>query len=92
MTLFAIIQESGANSDKLAASISKLYPDATYVIDSRAWVVSDTLTAKGVSDKLGISDGENGSALIFEVASYFGRSNPAIWSWMKSKWEGAPSG
>ena len=92
MTLFAIIQQPGPNSEKLANAIGNAYPDAVYGLDGGAWIISDTATAKDVSDKIGISDGENGSGIILEIASYFGLANPAVWSWMKTKWERPPSG
>lgn len=87
MTLFAIIQQPGPNSEKLANAVGTAYPDAVYNLGNQAWIVSDSATAKDVSDKIGISEGENGSGAVFEIASYFGRANPAIWTWMKSKWE-----
>jgi len=33
-----------------------------------------------------------GSAVVIEAASYFGRANPAIWSWIKTHWEGVEVG
>lgn len=92
MTVFAIIRQPGSNGENLAEVIAKMYPDADYDLGSGAWLVSDSATAKDVSDKLNISDGINGSAIVLEVASYFGRANPAIWSWIKAKWERPPVG
>ncbi len=48
--------------------------------------------AKEVSDTLGITDGAAGAALVFEVASYFGRANPNIWSWIKDNWDAGKHG
>ena len=76
----------------LSVAIFQAYPDDTYDLGNGAWLISDSVTAKEVSDKIGISDGTNGSAVVIEAASYFGRANPAIWSWIKAKWEGGPNG
>lgn len=92
MTLFAIIQQPGANAERLSGAIAAAYPEAKYDLASGAWIVSDIATAKEISDKVGISEGTNGSGVVLEVASYFGRANPAIWSWMKSKLERPPNG
>jgi hypothetical protein len=92
MTLFAIIQQPDVNSGKLEPAVRSIYPDALYSLGSGVWLVADSVTAEDVSDKLGVSTGENGAAVILEVGSYFGWANPAIWSWMKTKWKAAPSG
>lgn len=92
MTLFTIIQQPGTVGNKLANAVSAAYPDDVYDLGNGAWIVSDSATAKEVSDKVGISEGENGSGVVVEVASYFGRANPAIWSWMKTKWERSQGG
>lgn len=92
MTLFAIIEQPGDNGTKLGGAIAATYPDSFYYLGDGAWLVSDSATAKDVSDKLSVTGGENGAAVVVEIASYFGRANPAIWSWMKAKWEHPPVG
>jgi hypothetical protein len=92
MTIFAIIKQPGRNSDKLAGAIERTYQQSNYELENGSWLVSDTATAKDVADKLGITDGVNGSGLVVEIASYYGYANPAVWSWMKTNWERTPSG
>ena len=92
MAIFAIIKQPGANSDRLEGAIHEKYPGAVYGLDNGAWLVADTGTAKDVSDRLMITGGENGSGIVVEFASYFGRANPAIWTWIKANWEGPVSG
>jgi hypothetical protein len=52
--------------------------------------ISTTGTAQALSEKLGIASGDNGAALVLEVASYFGRATPDTWSWIKTKMESPP--
>ena len=92
MAIFAIIKQPGLYGEKLGAAIGQRYPDAFYSLSNDAWLVSDIGTAQDVSERLGITSGENGSAVVIEMASYFGRANPAIWSWIKTMWESPPGG
>ena len=91
MAIFAIMKQPGA-ADNVGLAVFTQYSTSSYVLSTEAWLVAAPSTASEVSDKLGITTGENGSAIIVEVASYFGRANPAIWTWIKANWEGAPIG
>lgn len=57
-----------------------------------AWLVAGQGTAQDVSNRIGITDGHVGSALVVEASSYYGRASPDVWSWVKSNWEGAAIG
>lgn len=92
MTIFVVIQQADAGPPRLESALKSAYPDDMYNLGHGAWLVSDNGTAIDISNKLKITDGEAGSALVIETASYYGRANPAIWSWIKSKWEGGPNG
>jgi len=93
MAIFAIIAQPGTNSTKLPSAVADAFGAAHYPLENGVWLVSAAGTAKDVSDRLGISPAaENGTGVVVEVASYFGRANPAIWSWIKANWEGAPVG
>jgi len=87
MTIFAVISQPGPNHDRLASAVHAAFPDRHYVLGPGTWLVAGLGTAKDVSDKLGVTEGENGSAVILETGSYYGRANPAIWSWIKTNWE-----
>lgn len=91
MAIFAIIKQPG-QADAIGDAIRMHYPMANYDLGGEAWLVAANTTALDLSEKLGITSGINGSAVVVEVASYFGRANPAIWSWIKANWEGAPLG
>lgn len=88
MAIFAVIPTPNPNGAHLGPAIVAKFADANYPMDGdHGWLVAADMTAKSLSDVLGITDGSNGSALVFEIASYFGRANPNIWSWIKLHWE-----
>lgn len=92
MAIFAIIQQPGApSSANLPTAILTKYPVTNYAVGNGVWLVADSGTAVDVSNRIGVTPGEDaGSAMVLEIASYYGRANPAIWSWIKANWEGAP--
>lgn len=93
MTIFAVIVQAGSGSDRLPAAIRQHFDKANYQLDGdHGWLVAGKATAKEVSDTLGITDGASGAALVVEVASYFGRANPSIWTWIKDNWETGKNG
>ena len=87
MAIFTVISQPGKNSHMLPGVIAKLYPNSHYQLSESAWLVAAAGTATEVSNKIGISDGQNGSALVLEISDYFGRANSNIWTWIKNKWE-----
>ena len=88
MAIFAIIPQPNINNVGLAAAVTAHFTGINFQLDGNAgWLVAANKTAKDICDTLGITDGQNGAALVFEVASYFGRANPNIWSWIKLHWE-----
>lgn len=88
MAIFAVIVQMGPGGDGLTASVQRHFPGANYQLDGgHGWLVAARATAQQVSDTLGITDGTTGAALVIEVASYFGRANPNIWTWIKDNWE-----
>jgi hypothetical protein len=69
-------------------------------LSQESWLVVNVGAAFDVCRKLGLvksidepdADPILGSAVVIEAASYFGRANPAIWSWIKTHWEGVEVG
>ncbi len=93
MAIFAVIIQAGPGSGGLATAIHQHFPRVNYPFDgNRGWLVAAKATAKEVSDALGITDGASEAALVVEVASYFGRANPSIWTWIKDNWEAGQHG
>ena len=93
MTIFAVIVQPGPNSERLENAVRERFGGANYQLDGgHGWLVAAKATTKEVSDTLGITDGSNGAGLVVEVASYFGRANPNIWSWIKTHWDAGQNG
>jgi hypothetical protein len=90
MPIFTVIRL--AEKATIAEAIERNFAEDHYDLGHGTWLVASNGTAKELADQLGISDGTNGTGLVLEIASYFGRANPAIWTWIKSKWEGGPHG
>jgi hypothetical protein len=87
--LFAILGQN--NLDKIDASIKLKYPNDYLALSSGQWLVVTTgITSKELSDNLGITAGTTGAAVVIAgTGSYYGRSDPGIWEWLKSRL-GAP--
>jgi hypothetical protein len=92
MSIFVVVQQDAAGPEgTLAHEVAKgIMPH--YPLANGVWLVSASGSARDVSDTLGITGGAKGSGVVTEVASYYGRANPAIWSWIKQNWEGGPIG
>jgi cobalamin biosynthesis protein CbiD len=92
MPVFAVIRQS-TKPDTLGSAIVREFPDAHYDLGNGVWLVAGAGTAKEISDKLKITpEAESGTGLVLEAASYYGRANPAIWTWIKTRWEGSANG
>lgn len=89
MPIFAIISQPSSTGERLPGVIAREFKNDHMQLGTGQWVVAAPMTAKELSDKLGITDGSNGSALVLEVSSYYGRASNNIWSWIKNKWEGS---
>jgi hypothetical protein len=84
MTVFAIINIS--DPVKLDAAVATHFPGNLLKISLSEWLVAGNgITAKDVSDKLGITDGTTGSAIVFTTAGYYGRASQNIWEWLSAK-------
>lgn len=93
MSIFVIVQQNASGpSGTLAAKIASVgHP--SYPLSVGVWLMAFRGTAMDLCSELGISpNAEFGTAVVTEVSSYYGRANPAIWTWIKSNWEGAPLG
>jgi hypothetical protein len=93
MTIFVVIPQPNPNTSKLGSVIASSFKDSYYALEAdKGWLISTRGTAQELSEKLQLTSGESGAAVVFETAAYFGRANPNIWSWIKSKLEAPASG
>ena len=82
MSVFIIVSQT-ESAPTLQTAIKEKYPNDHYELHSNQWLVSAGETAQEISDKLGIT----AATIVFSVSSYWGRSNPNVWEWLKVKWE-----
>jgi hypothetical protein len=85
MAVFMVLPR--APTPKLDAAIQASFPDDSFQLSGNQWMVSFRGTAVALSEKLGITDGANGSAVIAQIGSYYGRAPRDVWDWIKQKLE-----
>jgi len=85
MSIFVIFRTQ--NPEKIAEALNEQLPDDHLLLQHGEFLVSTSGTAKELSDRLKISDGTNGAAMVFSMANYFGRAPTDIWDWVKTKAE-----
>lgn len=87
MPVFAVIRQT-SKAGALEGAIRKEFAEASYDLGHGTWLVAGSGTAHDISDKLGITpDAVSGTGIVIEAASYYGRANPAVWTWIKENWE-----
>jgi len=88
MSIFVILPQNEPAQLALPAVIERAFPNAHRRLPNHVWLVAGKGSAQDISNQLGITakDGP-GTAVVFEVASYYGRASKDIWDWVKAKWE-----
>jgi hypothetical protein len=85
MGVFAVIAQPNVNMARLQEAIRQ---HDNLPLGDKVWLVAATrMTAKEVSERLGITDGESGPAVVLDVSDYYGFAGTDIWGWMKSRFE-----
>ncbi|GAA0568450.1 hypothetical protein [Caenispirillum bisanense] len=92
MAVFLIVGVRADQGDQLDSAIAKTYQKDHLRLTADSWLVADDCTAKELSDKLGITSGKSGSAVVTKIGSYYGRAPTNIWDWVKTKWESHSDG
>jgi hypothetical protein len=87
MAIFAIIKQPSPDPTRLEAVIKAKFPTGHYALSDSAWLIAARGTAVEVSAQLGLGPTPELTAVVIEVGSYYGRANPAIWTWIKTNWE-----
>ncbi len=85
MSIFVVFRIQ--SPEKLNKAIKEAYPNDSLKVSEGEWLVSASATAKEVATKLGIIDGDTGSAIVFKMDSYYGRAPTDIWDWIVTKSE-----
>ena len=85
MSIFVIFRV--ADPAKVEAALEAHFPAKHMKVREGQYLVSGTGTAQAISDKLGLSEGELGSGIIFKMSNYFGRASAEIWDWIKTEAE-----
>jgi hypothetical protein len=75
------------NAAALEAALKNVFPENYLIVGNGEYLVSAIGSAKDVSDRLGISSGPVGPAIVFKMSNYFGRASTDIWEWIKVKAE-----
>lgn len=89
MSIFAVIQQNARGEAGTLEVAVRTSGHPSYPVQADVWLIMFPGTAQALCDELGITpEGSNGTAVVLEVSSYYGRANPAIWSWLKQNWQG----
>ena len=85
MAIFAVIRQN--DDSRLNEVVASAYPRANYALSEFSWLVAASGTAIEVAESLGLAAAGPNTGIVLEVGSYYGRTNPAIWTWIKTNWE-----
>jgi hypothetical protein len=72
---------------KVRDAIASEMPNNYLEVTPGQWFVSAEGTAQEISDRLKISSGESGSAIVVSMGGYYGRTANNVWDWIKAKAE-----
>jgi hypothetical protein len=84
MGLFAVTAPS--SNEKVEPAIKAQFPGQYIQAWPGHWFISVQGTAKEIATKLD-GDGSVGTVIVVSVANYWGRANPDVWEWIKSRSE-----
>lgn len=87
--LMSIFVVSIVNPSGLAGSIAssvETFGQPFMKISDTTYLLSHDGAARQLADDLGVTAGNKGTAIVTEVASYWGRGDPGIWTWMEAHW------
>lgn len=86
MAIFAII--GAGENPALQSAVAREFRSESYQIGQGQWIVSaDGMTAKEISERLGIPSGKLGRAIVVSVQNYHGWHATDLWEWIKVRLE-----
>jgi hypothetical protein len=75
---------TGENDAALAKAVQETYPNDHIKAWDGCWIVSDNnLIAKQVSEKIGVTGGSIGKAMVVAIAGYSGWAPKTVWEWLR---------
>jgi len=84
MAIFAVIGLGDATA--LAGKIENNFPDDYYAIERDKWfLVADGVTAKNITERLGINKTGGIRGIVITVGGYNGFASGDMWEWLRVK-------
>lgn len=90
MGIFVVIPVQ-KNNAQLQNVIKEKFSQESFKLSQGEWIISYSGTSKGLCDALGITDGKNGSAVVFSTLGYYGRASSELWEWLQLNWGDKPN-
>ncbi len=69
----------------MASAVERVFPHDSLKVGPGQWLVAHAGTAREVSDALGVTQGEAGTAIIIAADGYYGRADSSVWEWIGSR-------
>jgi hypothetical protein len=69
----------------LRSRIESEFPSDSYALPNGEWLIAFGGTTKELSDRLGVSQGQCGAAVVLSVANYWGFADKNLWEWIAVK-------
>jgi len=87
MGIFAVT--APLSNTKIAPAIDAAFPGQNIKAWQGHWFVSASGTAKETADKIeaNAEGGTVGTIIVVSLINYWGRANPEVWEWLKSRLE-----
>jgi len=86
MAIFAVL--APLDNLKIGPALESKFAGNFFRAWNGQWFISASGTPRQIAEQLGIgSEGENGSAIILSVSSYWGRANVELWPWLAARIE-----
>ena len=84
MQVFAVLSVS--RPEDVALALERSFPHDHLKLRDGEWLVAVPLmTSRDVCDRLGISEGQNGNAIVVAMDGYWGRAPNDVWEWVGSR-------
>jgi hypothetical protein len=72
-----------AISERLNNLVREKFGKASYSLPRGNWLIAYQGTSQQLTEELQITGVGDASGIIMSISSYWGRTNPAVWEWLK---------